>query len=72
MSHIDPNDFSRALPTPREKLRRHIAHCKERPAPKIEAVTRTRDDVYFICGMYPPRVTISLPRVKGYFEEEGK
>ncbi len=42
-----------------------------RPVPPIEAVSRSREDaVYFGRGHKPRRLTISLPRVKGFFEKE--
>lgn len=40
-----------------------------RPVPPIEIVTRQRVDfAYLGTGQKPPLITISLPRVKGFFE----
>lgn len=43
----------------------------QRPVAPIESVTRTRiDGVYLGTGQKPRILTISLPRVKGFFEAE--
>jgi hypothetical protein len=72
MQDINPCDLRGPRPTPRGRLARHIDHWRERPELVIEAVTRRRLDLTFLCGHSPREVVISLPRVKGFFEEEGR
>lgn len=75
-------DFSRRPPTPRDRLgqfaREKVAIGAERelsrvarPLKPIEIVTRKRLDISFTYGMAPRVVTISLARVRGFFEEDG-
>lgn len=58
-----PSKSREKPPRGRERV---ISH-EMRPVPKIVVVTRTRIDVASTTGR---QVKISLPRVKGFFEEE--
>jgi hypothetical protein len=63
-------DFSVSQAKPKERLAKTFAHWRERDLRPIEIVTRERPDTSFTYGMAHRRVTISLARVPGFFEEE--
>lgn len=67
---MNPNDHRPNQQTPRQRIGH--PHWRDAPARRIEIVTRQRLDLSFTTGKTPRIVTISLPRVAGFFEEDGK
>jgi hypothetical protein len=80
---VEPHDQWPRRITPHERLapvlargrQRDIGH-ETRPVPEIVAITRTRADCVYTKGFQSAhdkrnrQIAISLPRVRGYFEEE--
>ena len=73
MTHypLSQDDKNQSYPAPRlSRGGRRILSKAPRDIPAIVAVTRKRFEVNSFSRLAPRLITISLPRVPGFFEEE--